>query len=195
MTAAYVALQLESVDDARAFADRAVPIARGLDNPFVWMILQGNVALAALFSNDIGSADKAFREELSLGREIVAPLTASEGLLGLAAVSVTRDDLERAAHLVGAAATHADDQYATDAVERRLHATYFEPARKRHGDGAWAAARSEGATLSLQDAIAYALENGNLRVTGETPSRRVRAIRSRRAGRDCAVGHGGSRCR
>jgi hypothetical protein len=45
-----------------------------------------------------------------------------------------------------------------DPVEARLEAAFFEPARARHGTGAWTAAARAGRALSFEAAIAYALE-------------------------------------
>ena len=33
---------------AKDFVGRAIPIARGLDDPFTWMLVRGNVGLASL---------------------------------------------------------------------------------------------------------------------------------------------------
>jgi hypothetical protein len=43
-------------------------------------------------------------------------------------------------------------------VEDRLDATFFEAARASCGTDAWNAAAEEGAALSVDDAIAYALQ-------------------------------------
>jgi predicted ATPase len=156
-SAAYAALRNGSNDDAREFVDRAIPIARELDNAYGWMILQGNLALAKLLTGDPEAAREAFCEELRLCRKLgVLPL-ASEGLLGLAAVSVVRNDLHRAARLVGAAAAHSYGAR-QDEIKARLDATFLDPARKRHGTGAWDTAVGDGTALSFEDAIAYALE-------------------------------------
>ena len=105
-SAAYVALCLGSDRDAKEFADRAIPIARELDNPYTWMMLRGNFGLAALLTGDTDAARGAFREELELCRELVVRPFASEGLLGLAAVAAVDGDADRAARLAGAAAAH-----------------------------------------------------------------------------------------
>jgi hypothetical protein len=130
---------------------------RELDTPVVWMILRGNTGLVALLTGDTDTARVAFREELKLCRQHVALPIASEGLLGLAAVAVAHGKLRHAAQLRGAAAAHGYGQQQTD-VEARLEAAFFTAARTRHRADAWDAAAREGAALSLEDAIAYALE-------------------------------------
>jgi predicted ATPase/class 3 adenylate cyclase len=154
--AVYAALELGSDRDAKELVDRATPLARALDDPYNWALLRGNSGMAALLTGNTDAAHHAFRDELGLGRELVAPRVASEGLKGLAAVAAARNDTHRAARLAGAAAAHRDDAQ-QDEVEARLDAAFIEPARTRHGPDTWDAAARDGGTLSLEDAIAYAL--------------------------------------
>jgi hypothetical protein len=156
-SAAYGALNEDSDRDARDFVERAIPVVRELDSPFMWMILQGNLGLATLLTSDTEAARNAFCEELTLCRELVVRPIASEGLLGLAAVGAVHGDDHRAARLVGAATAHRYDE-PQEAVDARLDALFFEAARTRCGADTWDAAVREGATLSFEDAIAYALE-------------------------------------
>jgi predicted ATPase/class 3 adenylate cyclase len=156
-SAAYVALRDGRDRDARDFVERAIPVVRELEHPFMWMNLQGNLGLAALMTGDTDTARDAFREALVLSRQLVVPLIASEALLGLAALDAMRGDARRAARLVGAATAHRRDQ-SQDLVNARLDAAFLEDARARCGADTWDAGMSEGATLSLEDAIAYALQ-------------------------------------
>ena len=156
-SAAYVALCQGSDVDASALISRATPIVRQLENQFLWTMLRGNFALAALLTGDADTARQAFREELALSREMVVLSFASEGLYGLAAVAAVRGELGRAARLCGAAAAHRQGDVGAR-VEARLHTNFFAPARARHGTDAWDAAVKEGSALSFQDALAYALE-------------------------------------
>lgn len=84
-------------------------------------------------------------------------LTTTPAGYGLAAVATVADDGHRAARLLGAAATHRAGE-PEDPVDARLKATFFEPARTRCGIDAWDAALRDGAALSFEDAVAYALE-------------------------------------
>jgi predicted ATPase/DNA-binding SARP family transcriptional activator len=154
--AAYAALCLGSERDATDFASRAAPIARALDSRFERMINSGNLGLAALLTGETDAASRAFREELTLCRDMVVRPVMFEGLRGLAAVAVVNGDAKRAATLLGAADTHRYDtpEYPVDA---RLDETFFAPARTRCAPDAWNAAAREGSALSFEDAIAYAL--------------------------------------
>jgi hypothetical protein len=156
-SAAYAAICLGSERDATAFAARATPITRSLDSRFERMINSGNLGLAALLTGETDTAFHAFREELTLCREMVVRPVVFEGLRGLAAVAVVYGDAQRAATLVGAADAHRYDQ-PEDPVEARLQGAFFEPARTRYGTDPWNAAAREGSALSFEDAIAYALE-------------------------------------
>jgi predicted ATPase/DNA-binding SARP family transcriptional activator len=158
--AAYLALRHGNDSDALEFVRRAIPITRGLDHPYLWMELRGNHAVAALFTDDIVGAREAFNEELKLCRELAVRPYASEGLAGLAAVATVDDDLDRAARLHGAASSHRYGE-TNDRIDARLHASFFEPARTRHGVEAWDAVAFEGAALSFEDALAYALEEAS----------------------------------
>jgi predicted ATPase/class 3 adenylate cyclase len=156
--AAYAGLWGASDRDAKELIDAALPIARGLDDPMSWLFIQGNFGLATLLTGDTDAAAHAFREELSLCRELVARPFAAEGLRGLAAVAVVRGDTDRAARLVGAAAAHRYGQ-PVDPVEARLDAAFFQPARTRYGASEWDAAARAAGELSFDAAIVYALDD------------------------------------
>jgi predicted ATPase/DNA-binding SARP family transcriptional activator len=155
-SAAYVALCAGSDAYAADLVRRAIPATRDLDSPHLRAHLCGNAGLTALFCGDIDDAREAFREELALCREHVIMPWTSEGLAGLAAIAALENDLDRAARLAGAAAAHTYGQ-ADDEVDARRRGTFLEPARAQHGPDAWDAAEREGAALSFDDAIAYAL--------------------------------------
>lgn len=155
--AAYEALCMNSDRDAKELVDRALPIARELENPLIWMFVHGDSGVAALMTDDMDGARDAFRAELRLSRESVVRPIAFEGLLGLGAVAAATGEVDRAARLVGAASAHRYDE-TMDAVAARLDAVFLEPARTRYGAAAWDTAARDGATLSFEDAIAYALE-------------------------------------
>jgi predicted ATPase/DNA-binding SARP family transcriptional activator len=152
----YMALSTGDDGYAKELVDRATPIARTLDDPFNWSLLRGNCGMAALLTGDTDTAEQAFREALTLCRELVAPIFAFEGLFGLAAVAAARNHAHRAARLAGAAATLRDDAQPYE-VEARVERAFMHPARSHHGTAAWDAAARDGANLSLEDAIAYAL--------------------------------------
>ena len=155
--APYGALYLGNDREAIELAERAIPIVREHGTPYHSMTLCGNLGLAALMTGDTERATHAFREELTLCRELVVLPLASEGLNGLAALAAVRGEDDRAARLAGAAAAHRYGD-PDDAVDARLTATFLQPARSRIGPDAWDAAAREGAALSFEDAITDALD-------------------------------------
>jgi predicted ATPase/DNA-binding SARP family transcriptional activator len=157
INAEWVALNNGDDRDAIDFADRARPVVRELDSPFIWMCQHGNLGLASLFMGDTDTARDAFGEELRLCLELVFRPDASEGLQGLAAVAAVHGDDHRAARLVGAATAHRYG-HPQERVEERLYARFLAPARARHGADRWDAAVREGSVLSFEDAIAFALQ-------------------------------------
>lgn len=163
-SAAYAALCLGSDRDAKELLDRATPLARALDHPYMWMILRGNAGLVALLTGDMDAATAAFREEVTLSRELVVWPIASEGFLGLAAIATVHGDDHGAARLVGAASAHAYGEQ-QEVIENRLDAAFFRVARGRYGGETWDAATREGAALSFDDAVAYALDQPQVGVT------------------------------
>ena len=66
--------------------------------------------------------------------------------------------LLRAARLKGAAQSHTFDNQQDDIV-RRVEAGFLNAARASAGADAWDRSVLEGAALSFEDAIAYALED------------------------------------
>jgi predicted ATPase/DNA-binding SARP family transcriptional activator len=157
-SASYAALCLGGDDTAREFAGRALPLAHDLDNPFLQMVLAGNIGLAALMTGDSSAARRSFREELTLCRRLAALPYAAEALSGLAMVAVEQDDLARAALLHGAGGAHRYGQ-PEDALVARVERDVFAPARDRFGAENWDACSAGGAALEWEDAIACGFED------------------------------------
>ena len=153
----YMALGMGSDRDAKELSTARCHSRVSSIDPFTWLLLRDNAGLVALLTGDIDAAHEELREGLTLCRELVVPIFAFEGLLGLAAVAAARSDTQRAARLAGAAATHRDDA-PPDEVEARVDAAFIQPARARYGTAAWDAAAHDGGTLGFEDAIAYALQ-------------------------------------
>lgn len=167
--ATYHALLHGSDGDAVGFARRAVPLTRDLKDPYLWALLQGNLGLAALLTEDLDEARRAFRTQLRLCRDLVIRPLVSEALTGLAALAALRDQLGLAARLYGGGSAHRYGD-ADDSVDARLRSTIFEPSRDRYGADAWDAAAGEATRLGLEEAIAYGLAQSS---PFESPEMRV----------------------
>ena len=104
-------------------------------------------------TDDTDAPRHAFRQQLTLCRDLFVPPFASEGILELAALAAVRG----AVRLVGAAAAHRyvepEDPIEPDCAQRssgpHAHATGPTPGTSPPANGG---------VLSIKDAIAYALE-------------------------------------
>lgn len=155
--AAGIALELGSYPDAKEFLGRAIPIAREFDDRRLWVLIQINFGMYALLTHDTDAARQALRDAMSLCRDLVIRPFVHLPLMGLATLDATHDDTYRAAKLSGAAMAHRYGE-PVPADEARVNATFIQPARARYGADAWDAAAREGAALSFDHAIAYALD-------------------------------------
>jgi predicted ATPase len=156
-SSAYAALYLNAHHDALLLATRAVTLVEGLGDAFMTMLASGNLGLAALLTGDIPLAAHAFRRELSLCRELRQRFAAGEALLGAAAIAADQGRHRRSARLVGAMGAHRYGIHQED-LEETCERRYFADARVRLGAEDWDVAEREGAAMSFEQAIAYALE-------------------------------------
>jgi predicted ATPase/DNA-binding SARP family transcriptional activator len=153
--AAYNAIKEGNPERARLLLEQALPLAREIGDPVSLAFVWGNVGLEALFSGDLDRAGAAFDEQLRICREQFI-WVAAEGLSGMAAIAVRRDDFEHAARLLGAAT--AIGPWDADAdVGAALNQQFFEPARQRYGQRRWSTAYAAGTELGLEEAIELAL--------------------------------------
>jgi hypothetical protein len=104
---------------------------------------------------DLTRAREAFAQHLRLCLEHDWPTWAAHSLGWLAAIAARDDSPERAATLLGAARSLGDlgDSRVREALER----DFYAPARARCDPQRWRAAESLGETMSLEDAVTYAL--------------------------------------
>jgi hypothetical protein len=129
----------------------------------VWTIayVQGNVAAAALLGDRHDQARAGLQDELMTTVAHALPgFTRFVPLYGLAALAAATGDDRRAAVLSGAAwaiDTRPVD-YAGQPANRRLKQRFLAPARERLGNDAWEAASAEGRRMTVDAAIAFALE-------------------------------------
>ncbi len=118
----------------------------------------------AILLNMRGDATRAtalLRESITLAGVGGDPmlLAVASSLDALAGVSLRRGDHERAARLLGAAdAIRDSDNARVPAEYRALYQRTVDAVRTRMGDGAFNAAWVAGRALSLEQAIAEALE-------------------------------------
>lgn len=151
-------LRCGDYERARTALEEALAIGRRTGMPDENATALQRLAETALHQQRFNEADTLFLEMLPLARALGADDDVAFGLGGLAAVAVSRDDFQHAARLAGA--EHAvrgrveetRDEFRIDASER----FYLDPLRRARTDPAVEAAWSEGAAMSLDEAIAYA---------------------------------------
>ncbi|MDX6570939.1 MAG: hypothetical protein QOC86_95, partial [Gaiellales bacterium] len=112
-----------------------------------------------LAERQFGEAAAQLRQCVVLARELGQIANLLEALVGLAGVAAAVGDAQRAARLTATTAAHRglvvnDPDEAHHGVQR----PYLEAARAGAGEAVWAAASAEGAAMSLDDAIDYALD-------------------------------------
>jgi predicted ATPase/DNA-binding SARP family transcriptional activator len=153
--AAYNEVKAGNAWRARALLERALPLARELDESLTLAVVYGNVGMEALFTDDLDRAQDAFGEQLRLCREHVVTHLAGEALGGLAAIAARRGDLERAARLLGAAT--ATGPVGDADVNGLLEQQFFGPARNAYGSGPWNQAYASGAEMNFEQAVTLGL--------------------------------------
>jgi len=159
--------------EALPWLERALTVARRLDDPFALLIVQGNQGLAHVFLEHIEPAKRSFSQSLQLCRNPAFHGLVDEGMLGLAAVAVLEERPERAARLVGAARAHADagSTVDDDVIFERLRARFLSPARHRYGRERWDRDEQQGGALTFVDALEFALEGWTARSRSAAASR------------------------
>jgi predicted ATPase/DNA-binding SARP family transcriptional activator len=115
--------------------------------------------LYAQLQGDEAQAQSFFEEGLKLAQETGPRWVSSNYLLGLAGVAAGRDQLERAARLCGAATANlAASASFWDAFECSYYERTVALARAGLGEAAFALAEAEGQAMTLEQAVAYALQ-------------------------------------
>ena len=117
-----------------------------------------NLGWAALLRGDHEPARSYLKESLTLSKELGDRLTASDGLEGLACVYATEGASEQAGTLFGAAmALREAIGYQSTLEEDAWPEPYVATARSLQGEGSWEATLAQGRTMSMEEAIEYAL--------------------------------------
>jgi predicted ATPase/DNA-binding CsgD family transcriptional regulator/transcriptional regulator with XRE-family HTH domain len=177
-----IAFNQEGLTLARELADKLL-IANALNNSGYFAALRGDLTLAAyvhqgyslmcelgdrmyitrtlhsvgyvtLRQGNLAQARKRFREGISLAQEISSDFDLGLILFGLALISKTEGQFQQAARLLGAVETKLDLNMDMNAAERAEFKRTVEDVRTQLGGKAFAAARDEGRTMSLEQALA-----------------------------------------
>jgi predicted ATPase/class 3 adenylate cyclase len=159
------AFALQQHDFARARAALEEYLAEDSGKtPLGIAIAQLNLGEVALYERDREDAALRYRHALALAREAGAKPTIAEAVYGLAAVAAIDGDAERSARLWGAADAikqSTGSPLSTD--EQSIIERYLESARSAAAGDVHRTARAAGRSMTLDEGIAYALEQLNLR--------------------------------
>ncbi|MDP8908038.1 MAG: helix-turn-helix domain-containing protein [Chloroflexota bacterium] len=119
----------------------------------------GNLMVIAVRQGDVDLATSWAREHLTLGRELGRPRIVASALVGLAWAANAGGDSARATRLLGAAdAIQSTSGTTIDAHQHDILATALAAARTALGQEGFAAAWAEGQSMTIDQAVAYALE-------------------------------------
>jgi non-specific serine/threonine protein kinase len=144
---------------SRALLEEALALARGEGHR--WMIGWGllNLALLARGEGDAGRAQSLLRQSLTVYRDLgdQTPLSAAVGFLGVLAIS--RGAPRTGVRLLGAVGPGPARSLWLTPEDRRAYEESLAVARVALGEDAFAAAWVEGQAMTLEQAVAFALEN------------------------------------
>lgn len=155
-----VALDQNDYAEARARLEEAVTLQREVgDRSYIANSLNnlGNVARA---QGDYAAARALYRESALISHELADKWALAYVLEDIGAMTALQGQIDRALRLVGAASALRETIGAPlSAVERDKLEHLLATARREMSDTAQASAQAEGRQLSLDQVIAYALED------------------------------------
>ena len=150
------------VERAEEYFERGLQLARRSGNPLSMYVALYHMALAAQGKKEYRRAGRYYAEALMVGKQTKDRAHVAMAMVGLAECSATQGDPERAARLFGAA----------DAVFRSVgmsfhplhasassHERHLDLTREKLDPKTFEAARAEGRAMTLEEAVAEALED------------------------------------
>jgi predicted ATPase/DNA-binding SARP family transcriptional activator len=166
----WIAMQRGDYERARSAFDEYLAGASSR-YPIGIATAHGNLGLVALYEAEPAVAAEHFVKALELAREAATKFLIAECLHGMAAVLAIDGDSERAARLWGAArALKESIAVPLTEPEQFIVETFLEPLRATLDEEVFAAASSEGAAMTMDEAVAYALGEGAEEVRSSSPA-------------------------
>ena len=139
--------------------EESLAVARGLGARGVLPGRLHSLGHAVLAQGQAGRARGLFVESLALARELEDRGGVAEGLAGFAAVAAAEGRGERAARLLAAATAHWEAHgLVMWPAERAEYERTTARARAQLDEATWQRAWDEGRAMTMERAIAYALE-------------------------------------
>ncbi len=159
LTLGRAAVDQGDLPSARSFYEQSLALYRQIQDKYTTQVVLAPLGIVAAKQGDFEQARAFLRESLTLRLEAGSRRNIAGGLDAFAYLAAAQGQAERAARLLGA----ADGLYAS-AGGPRVNILLIEyerhlPAiRDQLGAPAFAAAQAEGRAMSLEQAVAYALE-------------------------------------
>jgi predicted ATPase/class 3 adenylate cyclase len=146
---------------SRALFEECLALAREQGNRWMMGLLFLNLGRLAQLDGDVGRAEGLLRQSLAVFRDLgdQAGLSAAVGFLGVLAIS--RGAPRTAVRLSGAVAPGPALSLPLTPADRRAYEESLAVARTALGEDAFAAARAEGQAMTLEQAVASALNDGD----------------------------------
>jgi tetratricopeptide (TPR) repeat protein len=146
-------------EQALVFYHECLALSREIGDMGMIAVLLCNMGLAALGQGDWPRATSLFRESMALAQEMKSNVSSLWNVWGLARVALAEGQTRRAAQLLAADGllTVIKDSDPADLDDNERDVAW---ARTRLGEEAFAAAWAEGRAMSLEEIIAYAMEEG-----------------------------------
>jgi predicted ATPase/class 3 adenylate cyclase len=156
----YLALLEDDNDSAGELAREAFELAQSIGDKRHMCFSLGNLGWAALGRDRFDEGNGLFLQSLALAREIGHRQTIVETFMGVGSAAAGMGDVPRAARLWGASEA-LEDVIGVKTSETDLAPVASRLLERARGDAeAWGAAHAEGARMNLEEAIAYAMNEG-----------------------------------
>ena len=155
-----VAFQVDDFAAARQFREEAAAVARANGDRHTLGLAVAGLALLARLQGDLDESATLFNEALRVSSELKDQWIMPRALGGLAGAAVLSGSYVRAARLFGATAAMRDVSGIGEAARsfRNVFERDEEETRTALGDEAFVAAWVDGRSMTLEQAVAYALD-------------------------------------
>ena len=158
---------LGDLERGESLMEESIAIARQVGRADLMATQLGNLGTVRLRRGDAARAKGLIRQSLELNHALDDPRAVAIALENLAAVAVAERHLERAARLLGAAhAVRSSLGLWLPAPERGETEGTSAEGRRALGDVTWSELFEAGRVLPLDEAVAYALEDGGVVLQG-----------------------------
>jgi tetratricopeptide (TPR) repeat protein len=154
-----VAISQGDIVQAAKLTEEAVALFRELGSRGDVSLSLNNLGWIAFLRNDLGKAVDLYKQSMALAWETGMYTVVLDDLVGFACLAGAQGDAVRAAQLCGAAeALHEATGYPQDPISHAEMEPYLASGRSKVHEAVWEEAWEEGRTMTLEEAVSYALE-------------------------------------